>query len=61
MTKPITQRLENAIKSISHFKGLASCTSEERTSFHVSHLDELIGLFTEAKAEIERLQSIQKQ
>lgn len=57
MTKPITQKLDSAIKSISHFKGLASCTAEERTSFHVSHLDELIDLFTEAKAEIERLQS----
>lgn len=61
MTKPITQRLESAIKSISHFKELASCTAEERTSFHVSHLDELIDLFTEAKAEIEKLKSIQKQ
>lgn len=57
MTKPITQRLESAIQSISHFKGQASCTAEERTSFHVSHLDELIDLFTEAKAEIEKLQS----
>ncbi|MCG9951277.1 hypothetical protein MIB43_015265 [Providencia rettgeri] len=57
MTKSITQRLESAIQSISHFKGQASCTAEERTSFHVSHLDELIDLFTEAKAEIERLQS----
>lgn len=57
MTKSITQKLDGAIKSINHFKGLASCTAEERTSFHVSHLDELVDLFTEAKIEIERLLS----
>ncbi|ENU1229394.1 hypothetical protein [Providencia rettgeri] len=61
MTKSITQRLDSAISSISHFRGLASCTAEELTSFHVSHLDELIDLFTEAKTEIEKLQSVKKQ
>lgn len=57
MTKSIIQKLDSAINSISHFRGLALCTAEERTSFHVSHLDELIDLFTEAKAEIEKFQS----
>lgn len=57
MTKSITQKLDSAITSIGHFRSMALLTSEERTSFHVSHLDELVALFTEAKIEIERLQS----
>ncbi|HEQ1859959.1 TPA: hypothetical protein VEO38_003545 [Providencia alcalifaciens] len=60
MAKTITQKLGSAINNIARHKDMASCTAEERASYHISTLGELIDLLIEAKAEIEKLQSAQK-
>ncbi|OBU12195.1 hypothetical protein [Morganella psychrotolerans] len=57
MQNEIISQLDSYISALSRHRELADCTQERRTSYHVSHLDELIGVLRSAKREIENCRS----